>query len=83
MPPRLKTLGGPDVVGVLRQFGFEVVATRGSHAKLRRATTSGERQTLTIPLHKELARGTLLAIYRQALRYIPDVDLKPGFFSNL
>ncbi len=75
-------LGGADVVAVLRKFGFEVVATRGSHAKLRRATAGGERQALTIPLHKELARGTLLAIYRQALRYIPDVDLKPHFFGK-
>lgn len=82
MPPRLKTLGGADVVAALRRFGFEVVSTRGSHAKLRRIGPGGQRETITIPLHKELARGTLLAIYRQALRYISDAELKSSFFSN-
>ena len=35
---------------------------------------------MTVPLHKELAKGTLLAIYRQALRYVPDAELKKWFF---
>lgn len=65
MAPRLKTLSGRDVVRGLGTLGFEVVATRGSHAKLRRVTPSGT-DTLTVPLHKELAPGTLRAIYRQA-----------------
>ncbi|MDO8793068.1 MAG: type II toxin-antitoxin system HicA family toxin [Vicinamibacterales bacterium] len=80
MAPRLRTLGGADVVAALRAVGFEVVAVRGSHAKLRRLLPDGHRQTMTVPLHKELARGTLLALYRQALRFIPDADLKPRFF---
>jgi predicted RNA binding protein YcfA (HicA-like mRNA interferase family) len=65
--PRLKTLAGRDVIIALRHFGFEVVATRHSHAKakLRRDGPGGARHTLTIPLHKELATGTLLAMYRQ------------------
>ena len=62
MTPRLRRLSGADVVAILRTFGFEVVRTRGSHAKLRRTTAGGENQILTIPLHKELAAGTLHAI---------------------
>lgn len=71
MAPRLRTLSGADVIRALRTFGFEVVNTRGSHAKLRRATGDGGTQILTVPLHKELAPGTLHAIYRQASRFVP------------
>ncbi len=81
MAPRLKTLSGAEVIAALRHFGFEVVAIRGTHAKLRRQRTGGARQTMTVPIHKELARGTLFAIYRQALRFIPESDLRPWFFT--
>jgi len=37
---------------------------------------------MTVPVHKELARGTLLAIYRQALRYVPDAEIRPWFFTR-
>lgn len=81
MSPRLRRLGARDVLACLQHFGFEVVATRGSHAKLRRVTADGERQTLTVPLHKDLATGTLHAIYRQALRFVPDEQLRSWFFE--
>ena len=53
---------------------------KGSHAKLRRLTASGESQTLTIPDHRELDTGTLRAIIRQASRYMPVDDLQPRFY---
>jgi predicted RNA binding protein YcfA (HicA-like mRNA interferase family) len=79
---RLRQLSARDVVRALGSFGFQVVSIRGSHAKLRRVLASGERQTLTIPLHKNLAPGTLHAIFRQALRYIPESHLKRWFFTE-
>jgi hypothetical protein len=42
----------------------------------------GTRQTLTIPNHRELDTGTLKAIYRQALRYVGDEELRPHFYSD-
>jgi len=80
--PRLRQLSGRDLLRIFAAFGFRALSTRGSHAKLRRTLADGERQTLTIPLHKELAPGTLYAIFRQALRYVPEVDLKPWFFHG-
>ena len=71
-----------DVLKALSNFGFQVVATRGSHAKLRRVLPTGERQTLTVPIHKALAPGTLHAIFRQASRYIPQADLLEWFFTD-
>jgi predicted RNA binding protein YcfA (HicA-like mRNA interferase family) len=82
MPPRLRRLSSRDLLQALRRFGFEVVAIRGSHAKLRRRTPDGARQTLTVPTHRELAPGTLRAIYRQASRFVPEQDLRPLFFGE-
>ena len=82
MSPKLKRLSGPEVVDILRIFGFEVHSQRGSHAKLRRIRAEGVRQTLTIPLHAELDIGTLRAIVRQATRYIPEAELRIHFYSD-
>ena len=79
---RLRQLSARDVLRALGSFGFQVVSMRGSHAKLRRVLASGERQTLTIPLHKTLDQGTLHAIFRQSLRYVPEADLRPWFFTQ-
>ncbi len=80
--PRLKTLAGPDVVRIFLDFEFMIASQRGSHIKLRRILPDGTRQTLTIPNHRELDTGTLKAIYRQALRYIADEELRPYFYSD-
>jgi len=79
--PKLKVLSGKQVVKILSRFGFKVISQRGSHIKLRRILENGTKQTLTIPLHQELDRGTLRAIYRQALKYIPEEKLKPYFYG--
>ena len=67
---------------MLGGFGFEVVSMRGSHAKLVRTSTAGERQIVVVPLHRRLPIGTLQAIYRQVRRFIPDADLRPRFFGD-
>jgi predicted RNA binding protein YcfA (HicA-like mRNA interferase family) len=82
MPQRLRRLSAREVLKALKGFGFEVVATRGSHAKLRRVTDAGETQTLTLPLHKQLDLGTVRAIYRQASRFVPESDLKTWFYGD-
>lgn len=85
MPPRhkrLRRLSAKEILRALKSFGFEVVATRGSHAKLRRITNDGDAETLTVPLHKELDLGTIQAIYRQAARFIPELELRPCFYSD-
>jgi predicted RNA binding protein YcfA (HicA-like mRNA interferase family) len=78
--PRLKTLSGKEVVVILETFDFAVASQRGSHIKLRRTSSDSTTQTLTIPNHDELDKGTLRAIYRQALRYISESELAPHFY---
>ena len=80
--PRLKRLTSRDALRIFRRFGFEVVSTRGSHAKLVRVTASGERQVLTVPVHAELSTGTLRAIYRQASRFVAAAELRREFYSD-
>lgn len=82
MSPKLKRMSGSDAESIFHKFGFETVSQKGSHLKLVRITPSGERQILTIPAHKELDKGTLRAIIRQASAFIPEDELKPHFYSE-
>ncbi|MCK4475113.1 MAG: type II toxin-antitoxin system HicA family toxin [Methanophagales archaeon] len=47
---------------------------------MRRFLPGATKQTLTVPMHEELDKGTVRAIFRQALRYIPEEELKPHFY---
>ena len=78
--PKLRVLSGREVIKILSKFGFEVVSQKGSHVKLKRVLPDETKQTLTVPLHEELDKGTLKAIIRQASRYIPEEDLKQYFY---
>ncbi len=80
--PKLRSLSGKEVLRILQSFGFDEISRRGSHVKLRREATGGFKQTLTIPDHSDLYRGTIRAIYRQALRYVPETELKPHFYAD-
>jgi predicted RNA binding protein YcfA (HicA-like mRNA interferase family) len=82
MPGKLQRLSGKEVAALLGRFGFSPVTQKGSHLKLRRAGPQGERQTLLVPLHDDLDRGTLRAILRQASRYIPEEELRPHFYAE-
>jgi len=82
MPSKLRRLSGEEVVRILGRFGFERIAQRGSHVKLRRIGPDGRKQTLHIPLHTELRTGTLHAIFGQACEYIEESQLRPHFYSN-
>lgn len=80
--PRLRLLSGSQVIHILESSGFAVHAQAGSHVKLRRMDPQGQKQTLTIPRHAELDKGTLRAIFRQASRYIAEEELRPHFYTE-
>lgn len=79
--PKLKVLGGDDVIKILSLFGFLIEKQKGSHVKLLRVNKQGLREILTVPIHKELDKGTLKAIFRQASKYIPEGELYNHFYS--
>lgn len=80
--PRFKTLSKGSLVKIFSQFGFEIVSQKGSHIKLRKILKDGTKQTLTISFHQELDKETLKAIFRQALKYVPEEKLKPLFYGK-
>mgnify|MGYP001606392677 CR=1 FL=1 len=80
--PKLKTLSGRDIIKIFENFDFSIAGQKGSHVKLKRIARDNIKQTLTIPNHQELDRGTLKAIYNQALRYISESDLRKHFYSE-
>jgi predicted RNA binding protein YcfA (HicA-like mRNA interferase family) len=62
---KLPVISGREIVKVLTKIGFVIVGRRGSHVRLKRRRAE---QTLIVivPMHRELARGTLRSILRQA-----------------
>jgi predicted RNA binding protein YcfA (HicA-like mRNA interferase family) len=61
----LPILSGKEVVKALSKIGFELIRQRGSHMILRKQTDK-EKNTVPVPNHKELAKGTLNSIIKQA-----------------
>ncbi len=79
--PKLKTLSAKDVIGILEKYGFNVVAQKGSHVKLKRMNAHGT-EVLTIPNHKEIDRGTLKAIFNQVRKFISEDELRKEFYTH-
>jgi len=63
--PRLRRVSGEEAIRALERLGFARVRQRGSHIVLKRQTPEGE-VGCVVPLHQELAIGTLRGILRQA-----------------
>ena len=58
--PKLPSLSGKELIRVLEKSGFQVVRRRKSHVSLQKGTYRN-----IVPLHHDLAKGTLLGILKQ------------------
>ncbi len=63
MPPALPVLSGREVVRVFESLGWSVARQSGSHIIL---VKEGEMATLSVPDHREVAKGTLRGLIRAA-----------------
>jgi predicted RNA binding protein YcfA (HicA-like mRNA interferase family) len=61
--PSLPKLSGRDVVRVFNRDGWKMVRQRGSHMIL---VKEGHMATLSIPDHREVAKGTLRSLIRSS-----------------
>ena len=61
---KLPVVSGRDAVRALARVGYRLDRQRGSHLILRHDAPPHRR--LTVPDHRELAKGTLRAIIREA-----------------
>ena len=68
--PRLRRVSGTEAIGALERLGFIQVRQSGSHVVLRRHAREGDLGCV-VPLHDELAIGTLRGILRLA-KVTPD-----------
>lgn len=62
---KLPRISGKEVIKVLSKHGFISVRQKGSHVIMKKET-SEKTIGLVVPLHKEIDKGTLLEIIRQA-----------------
>ena len=62
--PKLPIISGKDLVKAFARIGYEIDHQTGSHMILRHKMPPHRR--LTIPNHKEIAKGTLRAIIRES-----------------
>lgn len=60
---KLPIISGREVVKIFERNGWEVVRQRGSHIIL---TKEGHIATLSVPDHREIARGTLKSLMMRA-----------------
>jgi predicted RNA binding protein YcfA (HicA-like mRNA interferase family) len=77
----LRILSGKDVVKILSSFGFSMHSQSGSHFKVKRKT-AGVTETLIIPNHDPIAKGTLKAVFNQASKYVPQTELRKHFYNS-
>ncbi len=55
---KLPQVSGKDTINALQKIGFNMVSQKGSHVKMVRKMNN-QNQTLIIPIHKTLKKGTL------------------------
>jgi len=76
MPPKLPRISGEEAIRALQRLGFVAIRQRGSHVVLKKQDADfNEGITCVVPLHHELAVGTLRGILRQA-RVTPEKFMK-------
>ena len=63
--PKLPLVSGAKTVKALQRLGFFVDRQRGSHVVMKKVTAEGERGCV-IPMHKEIALGTLRSALKMA-----------------
>ena len=63
--PKLPVLSGKYVIKILKKNGFTIIRQKGSHVSLQKIYIDGTFNVI-VPMHDELAKGTLLSIIKQS-----------------
>ena len=62
---KLPVLSGKEMVKILGKFGFTFLDQKGSHV-IMLGERNGEKRKPVVPLHRDLKKGTILSILKQA-----------------
>lgn len=65
--PKLRRISGDEILSALIKEDFEILRQKGSHVRLVK-NSSDSKTYITVPLHKEIDRGTLKSIIRSLER---------------
>jgi predicted RNA binding protein YcfA (HicA-like mRNA interferase family) len=65
MSPKMPVVSGEELIRALEKIGYVRVRQKGSHVRLYHSTDP-QRIPVTVPLHNEIAFGTLKRILRDA-----------------
>ncbi|ELZ77400.1 hypothetical protein C455_13725 [Haloferax larsenii JCM 13917] len=76
-----RTFSGQEVVKALRKMRYRPAGRTGSHVCLVYKHPDGETRRVTVPMHKEIATGTLRKIAEQA--GAKDFDIFCDWIDNL
>ena len=71
--PKLPICSGDVAVRCFERMGYRVVRQEGSHIRLRHPTNP-IRQPLTVPRHKELGKGLLRKLLRDARMSVEEFE---------
>jgi predicted RNA binding protein YcfA (HicA-like mRNA interferase family) len=69
---KLPTVSGRQIVKILGKIGFAIVGRKGSHVRMKRHRGK-EILIVIVPMHPELAKGTLKSVLRQANLTVEDL----------
>lgn len=69
MPSKYPVLTPDEVISILEENGFVYVSQKGSHRKYKKG-----KYVVIIPMHNEIAKGTLRSILQQAGLTLDDIS---------
>ncbi|MCG2711848.1 MAG: type II toxin-antitoxin system HicA family toxin [Candidatus Omnitrophica bacterium] len=66
--PKLPVISYKELIKLLKHLGYKIDHQRGSHIRLKKQLPSGY-HSITVPAHKEIAKGTLCDIIDRVSHY--------------
>ena len=80
MTVKLRVLSGHEVLRIFEMHGFVQTRQKGDHVRLSKGATLGTVH-VTIPLHKEVRRGTLHGIAQEFAAVFGEEQMRTQFYA--
>lgn len=76
--PKLRIVSGKEIISLLSKHHFSILRQKGSHVRLIHVPSKIE---VTVPLHREIDRGTLRSILRTIEPCLTQKELQGVFYT--
>mgnify|MGYP001583988229 CR=1 FL=1 len=81
MPHKLRRVSGKDLIRHLLKEGLSILRQNSSHVRLEKITSISSYR-ITVPLHKEIDRGTLKSIVRSLEKCLSSEKIREIFYTK-